>query len=63
MRGRAAMPMVRPSGADLATRSAPMLPPAPALLSMITVPRLSRARVGQGARAGDVDGATRRIGQ
>ena len=33
--------IVSPSGGDFATASAPMLPPAPALLSTITTPRLS----------------------
>ena len=40
----AAMPMVVPSGADLATTSTPMLPPPPGLFSMMTVPRLSLTR-------------------
>ncbi|MNS82879.1 hypothetical protein D3C72_1166380 [compost metagenome] len=34
----AAMPIVRPSAGALATKSAPMLPPAPGLLSMMTGP-------------------------
>jgi len=40
----AAMPMVSPSGTDLATRSTPMLPPAPGLFSITTVPRASFTR-------------------
>jgi hypothetical protein len=40
----AAMPMLKPSGAALATRSAPMLPPPPGRFSMITVPRLACTR-------------------
>jgi hypothetical protein len=40
----AAMPIVRPSAGALATTSAPMLPPAPGLLSMMTVPSVSLTR-------------------
>jgi hypothetical protein len=38
------MPIVSPSGAAFATASAPMLPPAPGLLSMMTGPSVSFTR-------------------
>ena len=55
------MPIVRPSGAALATASAPMLPPAPGLFSMMTVPSASLTRSASDARR-DVDRAAGRVG-
>src|SRR4051812_40379276 len=64
----AEMPIVSPSGGALATMSAPMLPPPPGLLSMITGPsesftRSARSRAVASMGPPAAYGTTRRIGR